>query len=136
MDLKELIGKRTKVKIIGITNNKKYFVSEDIDSKQKIYIEDTGDFTPEELIGAQDECLIINIINNNLIGFLISDRKFINDIKKIKNILKNNNEYEKVEDIYLMERLKIKGKVVGLYLVDEAEKRKVLFRYIRNRNIK
>lgn len=121
MDLKELIGKRTKVKIIGITNNKKYFVSEDIDSKQKIYIEDTGDFTPEELIGAQDECLIINIINNNLIGFLISDRKFLNDIKKINNKLKNTNEYEKVEDIYLMERLKIKGKVVGLYLVDEGE---------------
>lgn len=124
MNLQELIGKKKKVKIIGITNSKKYFVSEDIESKQKIYIEDTGDFTQEELIGAQDECLIINIINNKLIGFLISDRKFENDMKKIEQKLIENGEIKNVKDIYLMERLKIKGKVLGLYMVDMGEEGK------------
>ncbi len=136
MNVEDLIGKKEKVKIIGKTKSRKYYVGKSLENSYNIYIEDLGDYSDDELIGKEEECLIINIIKNNLIGFILEDRKFINDIKKIKNILKNNNEYEKVEDIYLMERLKIKGKVVGLYLVDEAEKRKVLFRYIRNRNIK
>ena len=124
MNLQELIGKKKKVKIIGITNSKKYFVSEDIETKQKIYIEDTRDFTPEELIGLKEECLIIDIINNKLIGFLISDRKFENDMKKIEQKLIENGEIKNVRDIYLMERLKIKGKVLGLYMVDMGEEGK------------
>lgn len=124
MDLKNLIGKKRKVKIIGITNNKKYFVSEDILSTQRVYIEDTGDFELEELIGKEEECLIIDIIQNNLIGFIISDRKFENDMKKIEQKLIQTGEIAKVQDIYLMERLKINGKVLGLYMVDEKEEGK------------
>lgn len=124
MNLQELIGTKKKVKIIGITNSKKYFVAEDLDSKQKIYIEDTKDFTQEELIGLEDECLIIDVINNKLIGFLISDRKFENDMKKIQQKLIETGEIQNVKDIYLMERLKIKGKVMGLYMVDLGEEGK------------
>lgn len=124
MNLQELIGTKKKVKIIGITNSKKYFVAEDIETKQKIYIEDTKDFTQEELIGLEDECLIIDVINNKLIGFLISDRKFENDIKKIQQKLIETGEIQNVKDIYLMERLKIKGKVMGLYMVDLGEEGK------------
>lgn len=121
MELKDLMGKKIKVKIIGITKSKKYYVAEDIASLEKIYIEDTGDYEQEELIGTIEECVVINIIQNKPIGFIISDRKFINDIKKIEEKLKKTKEYNKVKDIYLIERLKIKGKVLGLYLVDEGD---------------
>lgn len=119
--MESLIGNKEKIKIIGITNNEKYFVSKTLDKKQNIFIENTGDYSIEELIGKEDECVIINVIKNNLIGFLINDRKFYNDIKKIEEKIKNTNEYGKIKDIYLMERLKIKGKVFGLYLVDEGD---------------
>lgn len=59
--------------------------------------------------------------NGYLIGFLLSNRKFVNDIHKIEKGLKQKEEYESIKDIYLLERLKIKGKVVGLYLVDEED---------------
>ncbi len=121
MELEELIGKREKIKIIGITNNKKYYVGEAINSQYKIYIENTEDYEIEELMNSTQDCLIIDIKQNNLIGFILSNRKFENDIKKIEQKLKNTGEYKKVKDIYLMERLKIKGKVLGLYLVDEGD---------------
>lgn len=134
MNVENLIGKKEKVKIIGKTKSKRYYVGKSLENSYNIYIEDSGDYSDEELIGKEEECLIINIIKNNMIGFILDDRKFINDIKKIQNKLKNTKEYEEIKDIYLMERLKIKGKVLGLYLVDEGEKRKILFRYFRNRN--
>lgn len=121
MELEKLIGKREKVKIIGITNNKKYYVGETINNQYKIYIENSGDYEIEELINSIEECLIIDIKQNNLIGFILSNRKFQNDIKKIEQKLKNTGEYEKIKDIYLMERLKIKGKVLGLYMVDKGD---------------
>lgn len=135
MNLKNLIGKKKRIKIIGKTNNKKYYVGKEIEQAYNIYIEDLGDYYDEELIGKEEECIIIDIIKNNLIGFILDDRKFINDIKKIEKKLKDMQEYETVKDIYLMERLKIKGKVLGLYLVDEGDKRKILFRYNPNRNL-
>lgn len=134
MNKENLIGTKKRIKIIGKTNNNKYYVGKELENAYNIYIEDTGDYEQEELIEQEEECLIINIIDENLIGFILDDRKFINDIKKIQNKLKNTKEYEEIKDIYLMERLKIKGKVLGLYLVDEGEKRKILFRYFRNRN--
>lgn len=121
MNLSEMIGKKKKVKIIGITNSKKYFVSEEIFSKQKIYIEDTGDFEIDELVGKEEECLIIDIKDNHLIGFILSPRKFVNDMQKIEQQLIKTGEISEIKDIYLMERLKIKGKVLGLYMVDGNE---------------
>ena len=121
MNLENLVGKRQKVKIIGITNNKKYYVGEEISELYKIYIEDTGDYEKEELINSIQECIIIDIKEGHLLGFILSDRTFLNDIRKIEEKLKKSNEYEKVNDIYLIERLNINGKVVGLYLVDELE---------------
>lgn len=121
MNLQELIGKKKKVKIIGITNRKKYFISEDVVSMQKVYIENTGDFELEELIGREEETIIIDVIQDKLIGFIIHNRKFENDMKKIEQKLIENGENKKVQDIYLMERLKIKGKVVGLYFVDKGD---------------
>lgn len=121
MKFENLIGKKEKVKIIGITNNKQYFVSESILNSYKIFIENTGDYELEELINQVEECIIIDIKQEHLIGFILSNRKFLNDIKDINNKIKNTKEYENVKDIYLMERLKIKGKVLGLYLVDEGD---------------
>ena len=121
MNINELVGKKEKVKIIGITNNKKYFVAQSYENENNIFIEDTGDFELDELVGSKQECLIIDIKQNQLIGFIVSSRKFINDINKIKKQLEKSGEIAKVTDIYLMERLKIKGKVAGLYMVDEGE---------------
>lgn len=121
MDLQELIGKKRKVRIIGITNKKQYFISKDIVSMQNVYIENTGDFELQELIGREEEIIIIDIIQDKLIGFIISDKKFKNDMKKIEQKLIESGEDKKVQDIYLMERLKIKGKVVGLYMVDKGD---------------
>jgi len=87
MELEELIGKREKIKIIGITNNKKYYVGEAINSQYKIYIENTEDYEIEELMNSTQDCLIIDIKQNNLIGFILSNRKFENDIKKIEQKL-------------------------------------------------
>lgn len=121
MNLENLIGKKEKVKIIGLTNGDKYYVAQSIMNDYKIYIENTGDYEKEELIGSIEDCIIIDIKKNNLIGFILSNRKFVNDINKINKKLKNTAEFDKVKDVYLMERLKIKGKVFGLYLVDEEE---------------
>ena len=121
MNFENLVGKKEKVKIIGMTNSKKYYVGEVSGNSYKVYIEDTGDYEPEELINTVEECIIIDIKQGHLIGFILSDRKFYNDIKKINDKLKNSKEYNQIRDIYLMERLKIKGKVIGLYLVDEEE---------------
>lgn len=121
MELESLVGKKERVKIIGITNNKQYFVSESILNSYKIFIENTGDYELDELINNIEECIIIDIKQGHLIGFILSNRKFLNDIKSINNKLKNTKEYGNIKDIYLMERLKIKGKVLGLYLVDEGD---------------
>lgn len=121
MEIKELIGSKQKVKIIELSENKKYYLSETLDNNQKVYIENDGDYEPEELIGRIEECLIINVLEDKLVGFLMTNRKFENDLKRIENKLKETDEYDSIKDIYLMERLKIKGKVVGLYMVDEGE---------------
>ena len=121
MNLEELVGKKEKVKIIGLVKNEKYFKSKGINSKNTIYIENDGDYEKEELLETVQECLITNVINGNLVGFILSNRKFHNDLYKIDEKLKDSEEYDNIKDIYLMERLKIKGKVVGLYMVDEGE---------------
>lgn len=121
MNLEELINKKEKVKIVGITKTKKYFISESIKNSYTIYIQNEGDYELEEIINTIQECLIIDQKQGKLIGFILSNRKFINDMKTIKEKLKNTKEYGKVQDIYLVERLKIKGKVLGLYLVDEND---------------
>lgn len=125
MNLQDMIGKIEKVKIIGITNNQKYFVAKSIQNNYTIYIKNTQDYEIEEIKNTIQGCIIINIIQNNLIGFLLNDRKFLNDIKRIDKKLRNTKEYEKIKDIYLIKRLKIKGEVLGLYVVDEGEIEKI-----------
>lgn len=121
MDLKKYIGKTFKVKIVELLETKKYFLANIIDDENSIYIENTGDFLEEELINTNQTCVIIDVKTNHLIGFIISNRKFINDMKKIENKLKNTEEYHKIKDIYLMKRLKINGKIYGLYGIDEGD---------------
>lgn len=119
MNLEELIGKIYLVKIIEKKNN--WYIAKMLEKNTIIYIEDTGDFLEEELINTIEKCIVIEIKDSNLIGFLLTDRKFKNDIEKIDKKLKGTKEYNNIKDIYLMERLKIKGKVVGLYLVDQGD---------------
>ena len=99
-----------------------------------VFIEDEGDYLPKELIGMIEKCIIVKVQEDNLIGFIVSNRKFINDMKKIENNLRQEKKYKNINDIYLMERLKINSKVAGLYLVDKDDFRNILFRYNRNTN--
>ena len=121
MESENIIGKKVKVKILQLSQNGKYYICQAIEGNDYVFIENTGDYYPEELLGTIDECIIINIVQDKLIGFLITSRKFVNDLKKIENKLKVVGEIKNVKDIYLMERLNINGKVIGLYMVDEGE---------------
>ena len=117
--MEELIGKVFLVKITKKIDN--WFVATIIDKNQLVYIEDNGDYDEDELINTIEKCVITDVRENHLIGFILSNRKFINTMHKINNKLRNSKEYFNVKDIYLIQRLKIKGKVLGLYLVDEGE---------------
>lgn len=119
MELQNYIGKVLQVKILE--KNDKCYIAKIIKENINVYIKDEGDYEEQELMGNTEKCIILDEVKGNLIGFLLTNRKFVNDIKKIEKNLKNKEEYHKIKDIYLMERLKIKGKVVGLYLVDEGD---------------
>lgn len=119
MNIEEYIGKVISVKIFEKRSN--WYIGKELNNGNNVYIEDTGDFSEDELIGEIEKCIIIRVEKNNLIGFILDNRKFLNDIKKIDRKLRQTGEYQNVKDIYLLERLKLKGKVVGLYLVDEEE---------------
>ena len=121
MNLEDLIGQKEKIKILQLTSSKKYYLSEIINKDYKIYIENDEEYEPEELIGTIQDCLITRVVDNNLVGFILSNRKFENDLKRINSKLITTKEYDSVKDIYLMERLKIKDKIVGLYMVDEND---------------
>ena len=119
MNKEEYVGKIVQVKIVKKIEN--WYIANIINSQVSVYIEDNLEFYEEELLNTIQKCIIIEEKEGNLIGFLLSNRKFIKDIKKIDMKLKEKEEYRQIKDIYLMERLKINGKIVGLYLVDEGE---------------
>ena len=119
MNLQDYIGKVVQVKIIEKID--KCYIAKTVKENITVYIKDEGDYEEQELINRTEKCIILAEIRECLIGFLLTNRKFVNDIKKIEKGLKNKEEYNKLKDIYLMERLKLKGKVVGLYLVDEGD---------------
>lgn len=130
MDLEKYVGKVIKVQIIKKKEN--YYIAKSLKENLIIYIEDEGDYLQQELIGMIEKCIIVKVQDNKLIGFIMSNRKFINDMKKIDNNLKQEKNYKDIKDIYLVERLKINSKVAGLYLVDRGDFRNILFRYCRN----
>lgn len=117
--MEELIGKVFLVKIIKKIDN--WFIATITNKNQLVYIEDNGDYDEDELINMTEKCVITDVRENHLIGFILSNRKFINTMHKINNKLRNSKEYFNIKDIYLIQRLKIKGKILGLYLVDEGE---------------
>ena len=119
MKLENYVGKVYKVKIVKQENQ--WYIGQIAEDNQIVYIEDTKDFMTEELLDQTEKCLITQIKNNKLIGVLLNNRKFLNDLKRIAKQLKDRNEFDKVKDIYLIERLKIGTKIEGLYLVDEEE---------------
>ena len=119
MDLEKYVGKVYRVKILNQKGN--WYIAKILDTEQLVYIEDTKDFAPEELIGQIEKCLIMQIKENQLIGELLNNRKFINDLKKIAKLLQKAGKWITVQDIYLIERLKIGSKIEGLYLVDEGK---------------
>lgn len=119
MELKDYIGKVVKVKIIQKV--KECYIAKEINTNITVYIKDEEYYEEDELIGITEKCIILDEINGNLIGFILTNRKFVNDINKIDNKIKKEKDYRNVKDIYLMERLKIKGKILGLYLVDEGD---------------
>lgn len=119
MDIDAMIGKIVTIKIIKKQGN--YYLAKEIKEDYEIYIEDEGDYLEEELINSVQKCIILEKKQGYLIGFLLSNRKFVNDMKKIERNIKNLPTYSNVKDIYLIERLKIKEKVVGLYFVEEED---------------
>ena len=119
MDTDALRGKIVTTKIIKKQGN--YYLAKEIKEDYEICIEDEGDYSEEELINSVQKCIILAKKQGYFIGFLLSNRKFINDMKKIEKHIRSLPTYANVKDIYLMERLKIKGKVVGLYFVEEED---------------
>lgn len=119
MEIKEYIGKVVTVKIMDKKGN--WYLSQMLNKNIVVYIGDTRDYEEEELLNTLQKCIILEEKEEYLIGFLLSNRKFMNDMKKIDKNLKQKEGYHQIKDIYLMERLKIKGKVVGLYLVDKGD---------------
>ncbi len=119
MNKEEYVGKIFQIKIVKKVKN--WYIANIINSQEKVYIDDTLEIYEEDLTNTIQKCIIIEKREGNLIGFLLSNRKFIKDIKKIEKKLREKEEYPFIKDIYLMERLKINGKIVGLYLVDEGE---------------
>lgn len=119
------IGKVVRVKFIE--KKDKYYLAKEVGTDINVFVEDEGIYYEEELIGNIEKCIIIDELKGNYIGIILSNRKFINDIKKIDNELRKTPEYDEMRDIYLVERLKIKGKMVGLYLVDEGNVAKYYF---------
>ena len=122
--MEELIGKVVVVKIIKKIDN--WFVGTLSENQnQLVYIKDEGDYEEEELLGNQEKCIITDKKESVLVGFILSNRKFVNTMFKINNNLRNSEEYSSIKDIYLIQRLKIKGKILGLYRVDEGEISKI-----------
>ena len=130
--MEELIGKVVVVKIIKKIDN--WFVGTLLENQnQLVYIKDEGDYEEEELLGNQEKCIITDKKESVLVGFILSNRKFVNTMFKINNNLRNSEEYSSIKDIYLIQRLKIKGKILGLYRVDEGEISKI---FNKEENIK
>ena len=119
MELKEYIGKVVRVKIIQ--KLEKCYVAKELNTDITVYIKDEEYYEETELVNTVEKCIILDEIKGRLIGFLITNKKFVYDINSINSNLKNKEEYSKVKDIYLIERLKINGRIQGLYLVDEGE---------------
>ena len=113
------VGKVLRVKFIE--KRDKYYAGLEVGTNTKVFVEDEGDYYEEELIGSIEKCVIVGEINGSYLGFILSNRKFVNDIKKIDEELRDSKEYEDIRDIYLVERLKIQGKIVGLYIIDEGD---------------
>lgn len=119
MNINEIVGKIVLVKILEKKGN--YYLARTLDGNYEIYIEDTNDYMEEELIGIIEKCIVLEEKEGCLIGFLLTNKKFENDINKINKSLEKTDEYNKIKDIYLVKRLKINGTVSGLYLVDEGD---------------
>lgn len=119
------IGKVIRVKFIE--KKDRYYLAKEIGTDMNVFVEDEGIYYEEELIGNIEKCIIIDELRGNYIGLILSNRKFIKDIKKIDDELKDKPEYDNIKDIYLVERLKIQGKMIGLYLVDEGNVAKYYF---------
>lgn len=117
--MESFVGKVVRVKFIE--KRDKYYAGIEVGANTKVFVEDEGIYYEEELIGSIEKCIIVGELNGSYIGFILSNRKFVNDIKKIDEELRNSSEYKEIRDIYLVERLKIQGKMVGLYLVDEGD---------------
>ena len=117
--MESFVGKVIRVKIIE--KKDKYYLAKEIGNNTNVYVKDEGDYFEEELIGMVEKCIIFDEINGNLVGFLLTNRKFTNDIRKIEEEISKKEEYKEIKDIYLVERLKFKNRVIGLYLVDEGD---------------
>lgn len=117
--MENFVGKVIKVKIIGKEEN--YFIGMELEKKISVFIEDEGEYWEEELKGTIQRCIIVKVQNDRMIGYILSNRKFVNEMVKIDEELSKTEEYKKIRDIYLLERLKINGKIIGLYLVDEGD---------------
>lgn len=118
--LKKYIGKKVKVKILKLSENRKYYISKIIEQNIQVYIENTGDFYESELINTIVECIVIGKVKGRLIGIILSDRKFINEMKKIQKDIINKEKIGNINNIYLLKKLMIQGEIVGLYLVEQG----------------
>ena len=124
MNLENYINKIELVEIMEKLSN--FYIGKIENTNLDVYIPDPDeDYMPEELLNQKEKCLIIDKKQNKLIGFLLTNRKFENDIKKIYKELNYDERELELKDIYLLKRLKLAGKIVGLYIVDELKNGKI-----------
>ena len=123
MNLENEIGKIYQVKIID--KKQSYYISQVTGDSLLIYIQNEEYLEDEDILNTLQRCLITNVIQDKLVGEILTNRKFEYDIRKIGKNLANKEEYNSINDIYLAKRLKVNGKISGIYLVDEGNIAKI-----------
>lgn len=118
MNLENYIGQVIRVKIVD--KKESYYLAKEENESINVYIKDEPYYFEKELLGIYEKAIIVDSIENGLIGILLTNHKFEYDLNKIDKKLRRTPEYKDIKDIYLMERLKINGRMCGLYLVDEG----------------
>lgn len=114
-ELEKEIGKEYKVLVKQLTKSKKYFITIN-PNHDIIYVRNESEF-PEEKVNTYIDCRVITIIEDKLLGIEIGKTKFVTEMRKIKK--SKEEKQEEVKDIVLLKKIYDKGKILGLYQVEE-----------------
>ena len=77
--MESFIGKVIRAKFIE--KRDRYYIAKEVGTDINVFVEDEGEYYEEELIGNIEKCIIVDELKGNYIAFILSNRKFVNDIK-------------------------------------------------------